>query len=445
MKRRAATLLLPVLVAASCTDESLPPSAQLLVYLTTDAPLPPPPGGALAADEPRPLFDRVRIEITKPGEQGPCATCTREFDLDRELVVQRRASIGIVPRVGERGYVARVRLFTASRVRAGEPTEARTIDVVADLPPIAAVGLTETTIELLVKDVGVPRSKGVAVPGPPREDVAGSFLRGRPRACAGAPRPDEACVPGGAYWMGEEADQSFLDRGLVASGKRLVELAPFYMQVSEVSIGDFRRSNLAEPGDPATGADCPWTLEPRPDEDRRPVGCVTWAKARAYCLARGGDLPTEAQYEYAASGTTGQRYVWGDDDPTCADAVYGHVVLANGNRVDGVCQKTGGASTSGQGARDRLVLSGGLPIVDLAGNMREWARDAWNDDPGGACWRAGLFRDPYCDTPGVGVDPTLRTKKGGSFVEGPVLLRAAQRAPSDRGQLDLGFRCVRSP
>lgn len=60
------------------------------------------------------------------------------------------------------------------------------------------------------------------------------------------------------------------------------------------------------------GALCNEGLQDRADH---PVNCVTWHQAKAYCEWRGAELPTEAQWEFAARGSDGRVYSWGDGAP----------------------------------------------------------------------------------------------------------------------------------
>jgi formylglycine-generating enzyme len=461
-RRLAPLLALGLLGACNDASTTLPPLGQVLLYVDTDAPLPAPQGKTLAANDPPALFDRLRIEVLRPGESQPCAECTHEFDVDRELVVGGRASVGVQPPPHAEGYVARVRLFRAAFTDLGEPRADATIDVTVMLPPVAEEGIVPVTVFLPTDAVAHPIGSRTAPVAPePGAPIgrAGTWEGARRVGCADAPSPDEVCIPGGAYWMGNPllATQHIGADDIVL---RVAILSPFYLQKTEVSVPTFRASRLATGADPLDqqsprvagqppGVECTFTAEPG-NTDAYPVNCISNAKARAFCQLRGGDLPTEAQFQYAASGLEGRLYPWGNDAPSCSDAVFSRVRALRG--PDFSCAG-GGISPSGSGARDRVTFEGG-EVVDLAGNLAEHVADRWNLQKE-SCWGTGVLRDPLCDQQSE--TPQLVNKRvvvAGSYVDGAGFLAVAFRNPSAafppaQGSVDalaattVGFRCAR--
>ncbi len=99
---------------------------------------------------------------------------------------------------------------------------------------------------------------------------------------------------------------------------------------------------------------------PRPAGDKAdlPRNNVTWFEAEAYANWRGGRLPTEAEWEYAARGPESYIYPWGNgfDETLC------NVVYSSGLRPVGSYPR--GSSWVG--------------ALDMAGNVMEWVQD-WYD------------------------------------------------------------------
>src|SRR5262249_25131358 len=65
-----------------------------------------------------------------------------------------------------------------------------------------------------------------------------------------------------------------------------------------------------------------WTRacnEPRKALDH-PINCVDFESAAAYCRFKGRRLPTEAEWELAARGTSGRPLPWGSEAADCARA-----------------------------------------------------------------------------------------------------------------------------
>lgn len=311
-----------VALAPSCAREA-PAEGQLLVFVTTDAPV----GPAGVA----PLFDRMRVEMFLPGETLACAGCAREFALDDDRMARGEASFGFFPRVGTPGHRARVRLFRSGGTASGEPRRASTLESTVALPEVGATGVTEITVLLRLADLAHPRGSLdapiAADPGRPLPGVVGTFAGARRLPCAGQAQENEACVPGGAFWMGNPRLDVLDAREADGTSERVVVLSPFYLDRAEVTVAEMRAARVARVVDDPVEANpsqpgCIYTAAPGKSDDL-PVNCLSWQRARAYCTKVGKRLPSEAEYEYAAGALESRAFPWGGDLPSCADARQG--------------------------------------------------------------------------------------------------------------------------
>jgi formylglycine-generating enzyme required for sulfatase activity len=161
-----------------------------------------------------------------------------------------------------------------------------------------------------------------------------------------------------------------------------------------------------------------------PDQEKKyaraanvPVVAINWEEAQTVCRKAGGNLPTEAQWEYATRG--GSRFPWsfGDDE-----ALLKHYAWYAENSTD--------VQVVGQKRPNPLGL------YDMHGNAWEWVRD-WYDD-----YLSEDAVDPSGPSSG-----TIRVVRGGSFFYPPVSLRSALRFSGPPLSRDggFGFRCVRVP
>ena len=427
--RNALALAALVALAPSCAREAPPPEGQLLIFVSTDAPAP--------------LFDRLRVEVVLPGANDPCAGCAREFALDDDRMARGEVSFGFFPRPSTRGHRARVRLFRSGGTASGEPRRASTLESIVALPEVAAEGLVEVTVLLRLADLARPRGSldepVPADPGRPPRDVVGSYPGAQVTPCAREPNEDEACVPGGAFWMGNPRLDVLDAREADGTSERVVVLAPYYLDRAEVTVAAMRAARVARVIDDPVEANpsqpgCLYTASAGAN-DERPVNCLSWQRARAFCAKVGKRLPSEVEFEYAAGALASRAFPWGGDLPACGDAVHGG---------GGSCPDVKRPAVAGAGARDRVSF-GSQVVVDLAGNLRELVADRFRrgNEP---CWGDGIFVDPVCER-----DPPetmiARSVRGGSYRDEGTLLRAALRGFIDDERFAIsdlvGFRCAR--
>lgn len=166
-----------------------------------------------------------------------------------------------------------------------------------------------------------------------------------------------------------------------------------------------------------------WTKAPGPNETK-PIVCVTWYVAYAFCIWDGGRLPTEAEWNFVAAGGAEQRvYPWSVPPAfQTIDSTYGVYASAGPSAISAV----GSKSTRGDGKWGH---------ADLGGNVWEWMVDA---NPG------SYSINPCNDCADRSPAPS-RSIRGGAYDTIAVTLQSSFRSSADptlRGY-DVGIRCAR--
>jgi formylglycine-generating enzyme required for sulfatase activity len=261
-------------------------------------------------------------------------------------------------------------------------------------------------------------------------------------------------------------DPTVFGQGLLDDGPpRIAILPPLLMDRYEVTVarwraalaGGFMNPNGAlspkanEGALPTSGVDeasdslCTWNVT-RSDREEYGVNCVAWKDAHAFCQSLGGNLPTEPEFEYAATVTGREfktRYPWGGDDavqPSCSRAVFGRGTQAGFDDACNLAHTSTGPLPVTASEHDAGDVTPQLGLVGLGGNYAEWLVDAFAPLTAN-CWASAPLLSPTC----TATTPPTRALRGGSWRLGAVDVIPSVRSfgPGSAVSQDVGFRCAR--
>jgi|GEM_PF-1839546 len=283
---------------------------------------------------------------------------------------------------------------------------------------------------------------------PPIDPNGGQPLPDLPPAPAGM-----VPIPAGNFQMGCDttslydcSEARFGTGGSHEVPLHTVYLDGYYIDIYEVTNSQYAQCVAAGTCDPPQS----YTYEgetyykdahySNPQYGNYPVVWIPWDDANNYCSWVGKSLPTEAQWEKAARGSSDTRiWPWGNTPPDCSLANYWRDTANNAGRC---------VDSSADGFSIYTTAVGSYPlgaspygVMDMAGNVSEFVMDfAFSDyseyEPD--AWPANPFND-------VGTDKVIR---GGAWGTDEILLRVSWRSwggGTDGRDPFNGFRCASSP
>ena len=281
----------------------------------------------------------------------------------------------------------------------------------------------------------------------------------RPTPTADAPPTvTEVVVPGGPFVMGTDTEPWAYDNERPA---HVVDVAAFFIDTTPITNATYAafvadggyderrwwseagwawrveadltapmtwRRDDANASASGPGATAGWWrdrfgwIEPLPADE--PVQHVCWYEADACARWLGRRLPTEAEWEKAASWDPAlgvkRRYPWGDDDPTPAMANLGQ-------------RHTGPAAVGAYPAGASAV-----GCLGLIGDVWEWTSSGFDPYPGTVAF-------PYREYSEVFYGGDYKVLRGGSWAVDPTAVRNTFRNWDHpiRRQIFAGFRTAR--
>lgn len=253
-------------------------------------------------------------------------------------------------------------------------------------------------------------------------------------------------LPSSAFWMGANKTGTYnIDpRAKETEGPvHQVELAPFFMSKYEMTQGQWLRMNAHNPAAYPVGTE----MQPQPISARHPIEQITWSEANTTLYRYDLQLPTEAQWEYAARGLRTAPNTTPDSNPV----FWTGDTVASLQGTLNIADMGGRRLGSPESWRFESVLDDGhmvhapigsfaanpFGLHDMLGNVWEWCSD-----------RFGEYTLPT--EPGTGKrlapEDAPNLFRGGGFRASSVHVRSADRYSiyaTDYSAYDVGLRPAR--
>ncbi|MFO0624752.1 MAG: SUMF1/EgtB/PvdO family nonheme iron enzyme [Polyangiales bacterium] len=341
---------------------------------------------------------------------------------------------------------------TTTGVDAVAPRDVVTaMDVVAPRDVVTAMDVVAPRDVVTAMDVVAPRDVVTAMDvvdaAPPRDVVCGTGtlrcgwlcrdLQQDPlncgacgRACAAgqgclqgvcAPSVGVLCpsgmilVPGGSFVMGAPTDEP--ESLSTERPQHRVTLNSFCLARAEVTVVDYQRC-VAAGGclPPLGGTGCNENMAGR---QSHPINCIEWNDAVSVCsfLYPAGRLPTEAEWEFAATVAGTRRYPWGDTPPSNQLCWSGVTMRTSSCPIEAF---PAGATPTG--------------VQDLLGSVGEWVADRYD------AYDAADQVNP--SGPSMGTEHVVRGNGWSERLTRSARSRYRHSIPDGYGTGSVGVRCA---
>lgn len=231
---------------------------------------------------------------------------------------------------------------------------------------------------------------------------------------SGGSGPEMVWMPAGSFEMGSPSSSTNAEE----RPRHSVKIKKFAISKYEITFSEYDKFAKS------TGRKIPDNMYM--DRATTPVIFISWDDAYNYAkwlaeeTGKKYRLPSEAEWEYAASGGKKSTFWWGFNE----EVGKAHCFTCESQFDPRKPTKIGSFQPNQFG------------IYDTAGNVAEWVHDCWhenyNDAPGdGSIWEGG--------------DCTMRAARGGSYISPQQSIRTAKRDKfkSNSGYDHIGIRLVR--